>query len=113
MALAGVDHDAGGAPGGERGRTAEVAPEPRDVVAERFAEAAGLEEIALHIDDEERRGYGIEADRRRFRSEQDRHARHSSGEAWRLQMRCHPAGRNCRRRAAGWAARLRWASGRD
>jgi hypothetical protein len=32
----------------------------RDVVAESFAEPAGLDEIALHVDDEECRGSGIE-----------------------------------------------------
>ncbi len=39
----------------------------RDVIAERFAEAAGLHEIALHVDDE-KRGLGpVERDRLGFR----------------------------------------------
>ena len=35
----------------------------RDVVAERLAEAAGLEEVALHVDDDERRRRPVERDR--------------------------------------------------
>ena len=37
--------------------------ELRDIVAERFAEAAGLHEIALHVDDEKRSGRPVELDR--------------------------------------------------
>ena len=62
VALAGVDHqDAGGARGVERaGAGADRALEQRDVVAERLAEAAGLEEVALHVDDDERGAAGVE-----------------------------------------------------
>ena len=38
----------------------------RDVVAERLAEAAGLDEIALHVDDDQRRGRQIEREFVRF-----------------------------------------------
>jgi hypothetical protein len=41
--------------------------ETRNVVAERGTEAAGLQEIALHINDDERRSIGIDGNRRRLR----------------------------------------------
>ena len=41
----------------------------RDVVAQRFAEATGLHEIALHVDDQQRRGRPVEIDRRRLRGD--------------------------------------------
>jgi hypothetical protein len=46
----------------------------RHVVAKRFAEAAGLEKIALHIDDDQRRPVEIDGKRRRLGRES--HARH-------------------------------------
>ncbi len=41
----------------------------RDIVAQRFAEAAGLHEIALHVDDQQRRGRPVEIDRRGLRGD--------------------------------------------
>ncbi len=43
------------APGGRDGRA-----QQRDVVAERVAEAARLEEVALHVDDDQRGGGRVE-----------------------------------------------------
>ena len=40
-----------------------------DIVAQRFAEAAGLHEIALHVDDDERCNRPIEVDRLGFRGD--------------------------------------------
>jgi hypothetical protein len=40
-----------------------------DVIAERFAEAARLHEIALHVDDEKRGRRPVERDRLRLRCE--------------------------------------------
>ena len=42
----------------------------RDVVAERFAEAPGFEEVALHVDDDQRRCGPVELDRLRLRGKQ-------------------------------------------
>ena len=65
MALAGVhDQHADVARGIQHGRDRlHRARELRDVVAERFAEAAGLDEVALHVDDEKRRRRPVEIDR--------------------------------------------------
>jgi hypothetical protein len=56
MAFAGVDHQhVSGAGGGEHGLAGgDGGGEERDVIAEAFPEAAGLQEIPLHVDDEER-----------------------------------------------------------
>ena len=56
MALARVDdQQAGGAPGRQQAAVRlDRAAQLRHVVAEHFAEAAGLEEVALHVDDEQR-----------------------------------------------------------
>jgi hypothetical protein len=56
MALAGVDHlQPGRAPGVEqRAVGRDRPPQLADVVAEHLAEAAGLEEVALHVDDHQR-----------------------------------------------------------
>jgi hypothetical protein len=35
----------------------------RDVIAEGFPKTAGLHEVALHVDDQERRGRPVEVDR--------------------------------------------------
>ena len=62
MALARVDHGQPGAAEhvehatGRRDR----APERRDVVAEHLAESAALDEIPLHVDDEQRGLRGVE-----------------------------------------------------
>ncbi len=40
----------------------------RDVVAERFAEAARIDEVALHVDDDQRGGAGLESKGVRFRN---------------------------------------------
>ena len=73
VALAGVDHqDPRGAGGGERGRAGLDRPaQLADVVAERLAEAAGLEEVALHVDDDQGGAAGIEGDRGWLRPEED------------------------------------------
>ena len=64
VALAGVDDEhpggAGGGDGGGAGR--DGALQQRDVVAERLAEAAGLEKVALHVDDDERGRGRVKAD---------------------------------------------------
>ena len=58
VALAGVDDQhAGGARGVQHvGAGRDRARQLRDIVAQRLAEAAGLEEIALHVDDDKRGG---------------------------------------------------------
>ena len=65
MALAGMDHrKAGGAPGREQLPVRlDGAAQLRNVVAEHFAEAAGLQKIALHVDDEQRAVLGRERER--------------------------------------------------
>ena len=68
MAFARVDdEEIGGARGVEHrlGRR-DRALEQRDIVAERFAEAARLEEVALHVDDEQRRPRQVERHGLRF-----------------------------------------------
>ena len=71
MALAGVhDQHAGIARRIQHGRDRlHRARKLRDVVAERFAEAARLQEIALHVDDEKRRRRPVEIDRLRLRGD--------------------------------------------
>jgi len=65
VALAGVDHQkAGGARGFEHrlaGR--DRGGKQRHVIAERFPKAARLEEIALHVDDDERGAREVERHR--------------------------------------------------
>ena len=68
VALARVDHQHAG-----RARSAEDGParadrglQQRDVVTERFAEPAGLEEIALHVDDDERSAIELDCNRLRL-----------------------------------------------
>ena len=41
----------------------------RNIVAERFTEAAGLHEIALHVDDQKRGGGPVERDGHRLRGD--------------------------------------------
>jgi hypothetical protein len=55
MALAGMHRQkAGGAPGRQQPAVGlDRAAQLRDVVAQHLAKAAGLEEVALHIDDEQ------------------------------------------------------------
>ena len=69
--------------GGEqrRGRARSAAREQRDVVAEHLAEAAGLEEIALHVDDDDRHPREIDLDVLRLGGDQVRHRRSSDTEA--------------------------------
>ncbi len=68
MAFAGVhDLQAGLAPGGEQLAIGlDGAAKLRDVVAEHLAEPARLEEVALHIDDEQRTFGGHEFKRIRL-----------------------------------------------
>jgi hypothetical protein len=62
--LARVDHQHAGAPRGVEHALAgrDDGLQRRDIVAERFAEAARLHEIALHVDDEERRRVRLEGE---------------------------------------------------
>ena len=73
MALAGVHDQHPGLPRRVQHRRNRLhrARELRNVVTERFTEAAGLHEIALHIDDEKRGGGPVECYRLRLR---DNHA---------------------------------------
>src|SRR5262245_47347603 len=41
--------------------------ETRDIVTERRPEAAGLQEVALHVDDDERHSAGVDGERLRLR----------------------------------------------
>ena len=68
MAFAGMDdEDAGAARGCEHLRARRHGClETRDVIAERRAEAAGLQEVALHVDDDERHPAGIDRERSRI-----------------------------------------------
>jgi hypothetical protein len=50
----------------DRGDRGDGAGELRHVVAERLAEAAGLHEIALHVDDDERCRAPVDRDRAGF-----------------------------------------------
>ena len=65
MAFAGVDdQDAGVARRIQHRRDRlHCARQLRDIVAQRLAETAGLHEVALHVDDEKRRGRPVEIDR--------------------------------------------------
>ena len=68
MALAGVhdQHAHRARRGQHRADRLHRARQLRDVVAERFAEAAGLHEVALHVDDDERGRRPIQIDRLRL-----------------------------------------------
>jgi hypothetical protein len=57
VALTGVDHDDPGAPRRLEHPSDRLdrRAQQRDVVAEQLAEAARLDEVALHVDDQERR----------------------------------------------------------
>ena len=89
--FAGVDHQqAGGARGLEHGAARrDRAAEQRHVVAERFPEAARLEEIALHVDDDERGAGQVERDRFRFSLDGRPHARPRELQAAEQQVRGH------------------------
>ena len=52
--------------------------EQRHVVAERLAEPAGLEKVALHVDDEERGLRPVEVNRRGLGGQTIAHKRHRS-----------------------------------
>ena len=69
MAFAGVHHrQALGAPGREQLSIGLDGPaQLRHIVAEHLAEAARLEKIALHVDDQQRAGRRGELERIRFR----------------------------------------------
>ncbi len=71
MALAGVyhEHSVLARRGQHRRDRLHRARQLRDIVAQRFAEAAGLHEIALHVDDEKRRYRPVEIDRLRLRGD--------------------------------------------
>ena len=61
-------------------------PQPAHVIAERFAEAARLEKIALHVDDDQRGSFEIDRKRRRFGF--DRHVWHARTPAAAVTFRC-------------------------
>ena len=65
MALARVHHhQAGAAPRRQQQAVGfDRAPQLRDVVAQHFAEAAGLEKVALHVDDEQAAVGGLQFER--------------------------------------------------
>jgi hypothetical protein len=69
MPFAGVDDlEAFVAPGAEQAPIRfNGAPELRDIVSEHFPEAAGLEKVSLHIDDEERAVRWVKIEVVRFR----------------------------------------------
>jgi len=68
---------AGGAPGREQAAVRlDRPPQLRHVVAEHLAEAARLEEVALHVDDEQGAAPGIERERIGFGREFDDLIRH-------------------------------------
>ena len=73
VAFAGVDHQQARGAGGIEHRTdrRDRGAEPRHVIAERLAEAARLQEIALHVDDDERGAAEIDHDRLRLRQYRD------------------------------------------
>jgi hypothetical protein len=61
------DENAGAARGGEHIRAwLHSGLETRDIVAKRGTESAGLQEVPLHIDDNERRSAGVDGNRRRL-----------------------------------------------
>ena len=68
MSLAGVDDQHAGVARRRQHRADRLhrARELRDIVAERFAKAARLHEVALHVDDDERGGGPVEIDRLRL-----------------------------------------------
>ena len=68
MALPGMEGgEAGGAPGGQQPAIGFDRPaQLRNVVAEHFPKAAGLEEIPLHVDDQKRAMLGAEREIVRF-----------------------------------------------
>ena len=63
VALTGMDHQAaGGAPSRQQGRVGFDRPaQMRDVVAEHFAKTTWLEEVTLHVDDQQCRRTQIQA----------------------------------------------------
>jgi hypothetical protein len=69
--LAGMDDEKAAFPRGRKhgGHRLHNARKLRNVIAERFAETARLEKVALHIDDDKRRSCEIEFDRRGLRPE--------------------------------------------
>ena len=56
--------------------------EQADVVAERLAEAARLQEVALHVDDEERRALKRDGERLRLGGDQGFHGPFLAGRRW-------------------------------
>ena len=86
------DQQSGGARGLEhRSARRDRAAEQRHVVAERFPEAARLEEVALHVDDDERGAGQVERDRFRFSLDGRAHARPRELTATEQQVRGHAA----------------------
>ena len=75
MPLARVDHEEAEAAGGvEHGAARrDGRGQSRDVVAQRFPEAARLQEITLHIDHDERGPIELDLDRTRLAVDEDPH----------------------------------------
>ena len=70
MSLAGVDDEhslLAGLGSSTRSGRFDRRQQQRGVVAELLAEAARQDEVALHVDDDQRRGLGIEVEIERFR----------------------------------------------
>jgi len=72
VAFASVDHQAAGVAPRRKQRPVRFdrATKLRDVVAEHFAQAASLQEVALHVDDQQRRCRQVQAVIIRFRLDQ-------------------------------------------
>jgi len=71
MTLPSVHHQHAGVPRRRQHRSDRFygARQLRDVIAERFAKATWLHEVALHVDDDERGGGPVEVDRLRLRGD--------------------------------------------
>jgi hypothetical protein len=99
MPLAGVDHEEPRLPRvlqhwpRRRNRAAQLA----DIVTERFAEAAGLEKIALHVDDDERRSRRLEGEFVRLGFDRDQGIRPSNSASRVARKRPTAAGSQRRR----------------
>jgi hypothetical protein len=79
-----MDHQQpGGAGGGQhRPAGADRRRQQRDVVAEGFAEAAGQQEVPLHVDDDQRGRGALGREGRRFGFDKDGHGRRAPAARW-------------------------------
>ena len=74
MPLPGVDHEETCRPGGgeHSSQRSDDGTQQADVVAERLAEPTGLDEVALHVDHDQRDPLGVEAERSGLGSDGER-----------------------------------------